>query len=247
MSALLVAHGSRDPRFAATARRVRDAVAASLPDVPVTLAYLDLDEPSVPDALTGLTGDVAVVPLLLGDAFHNRVDLPGLLVDAARPDLSTVHTPVLADPALTTALADRLAEAGVTPDDGVLMCAVGSSDADADAVTVRRAGDLAGVLARRGLDVPVQVAFATRSDSVRSAEARLRVDGARRVVVAPWFLSAGTLTDRVERILDEADAHGDRPWAMAGPLGTHPAVIDVVRRRVVAALDRRTAGVPTTH
>ena len=86
MHAVLVAHGSRDPRFAATARQVRDAVRRADPTIHVELAYLDLDEPSVPDVLARLDGDVAIVPLLLGDAFHNRVDLPALLADAAPPD-----------------------------------------------------------------------------------------------------------------------------------------------------------------
>ncbi|MEH3156605.1 MAG: sirohydrochlorin chelatase [Gordonia paraffinivorans] len=231
-AAVLVAHGSRDPRFAATARRLRDAVARVAPTIPVEIAYLDLDEPSVPYVLARVSGDVAVVPLLLGDAFHNRVDLPALVRESARADVRMVHAPVLADPRLTEALADRAVDAGLVTGDGVLMCAVGSSDADADAETRRRGGELAAVLARRGIDVPVEVAFATRSDTVHAADGRLRAVGARRVLVAPWFLSAGTLTDRVERILDDAD----RPWRMAGPLGAHPAVVDVVHTRIVEAL-----------
>lgn len=243
MHAVLVAHGSRDPRFAATARQVRDAVQRADPTVHVELAYLDLDVPSVPDVLARLDGDIAVVPLLLGDAFHNRVDLPALLAASARPGLRTAHAAVLADPRLTDALADRTLQAGLTPGDGVLMCAVGSSDAAADAATIRRGADLADALARRGVDVPVEVAFATRSDSVVTADARLRTHGASRVLVAPWFLSAGTLTDRVERLLDDAD----RPWHMAGPLGAHPTVVEVVRARVVDALGSMMSDSRTTH
>jgi sirohydrochlorin ferrochelatase len=231
-AAVLVAHGSRDPRFAATARRLREAVAAEIPTVRVELAYLDLDEPPVPEVLARLDGVVAVVPLLLGDAYHNRVDLPALLAEAARPDLHTVHTPVLTDVRLTDALADRAVDAGVGAGDGVIMCAVGSSDTAADAATCRRGDDLAAVLSRRGIDIPVEVAFATRSETIGDADARLRAAGARRVVVAPWFLSAGTLTDRVERVLDEAG----RPWRMAGPLGAHPEVVGVVHRRIVEAM-----------
>lgn len=243
MHAVLVAHGSRDPRFAATARQVRDAVRRADPTIHVELAYLDLDEPSVPDVLARIDGDVAIVPLLLGDAFHNRVDLPALLADSARPGLRTAHAPVLADPRLTDALTDRALDAGLGTGDGVLMCAVGSSDAAADAATTRRGADLADALSRRGLDVPVEVAFATRSESVVAADSRLRAAGASRVLVAPWFLSAGTLTDRVERLLDDAG----RPWRMAGPLGAHPAVVDVVRRRVLDALRTVVSDSRTTH
>lgn len=242
-TALLVAHGSRDPRFAATARQVRDAVQRADPTIPVELAYLDLDEPSVPDVLARLDGDVAVVPLLLGDAFHNRVDVPTLLAESARPGLRVARAPVLADPRLTDALADRALDAGLAAGDGVLMCAVGSSDAAADAATTRRGADLADAVARRGVDVTVDVAFATRSDSVLAADARLRTAGASRVLVAPWFLSAGTLTDRVERLLDGAG----RPWRIAGPLGAHPAVVDVVRTRVADALRRTVSDSRSIH
>ncbi len=243
MHAVLVAHGSRDPRFAATARQVRDAVQRTDPAIGVELAYLDLDEPSVPDVLARLDGDVAIVPLLLGDAFHNRVDLPALLAESARPGLRVAHAPVLADPRLTDALADRALDAGLVADDGVLMCAVGSSDAAADAATIRRGDDLAAALARRGVDVPVEVAFATRSDSVVVADARLRSGAASRVLVAPWFLSAGTLTDRVERLLDDAG----RPWRMAGPLGAHPAVVEVVSARISEALTGVMSDSRSTH
>ncbi|MBE7160484.1 MAG: sirohydrochlorin chelatase [Williamsia herbipolensis] len=242
-AAVLVAHGSRDPRFAVTAGRLRDAVARSTPGIAVTLAYLDLDEPSVGDVLARVDGDVAVVPLLLGDAYHNRVDLPALLGESARPGLRTVHTPVLADPRLTGALADRAVDAGLDAGDGVLMCAVGSSDAAADAETRHRGDDLAAALSSRGVDVPVEVAFATRSDTILAADRRLRDADAQRVLVAPWFLSAGTLTDRVERVLDDAD----RPWRMAGPLGAHQAVVDVVRARIVDALAHVMSDSRSTH
>ncbi|GAA3191378.1 hypothetical protein GCM10020255_090880 [Rhodococcus baikonurensis] len=84
---IAVAHGSRDPR---SARVITAAVAAlreARPDLDVRLAFLDLNAPSIDQVLDGVAHDghthAVVVPMLLGNAFHARVDLPGLLAAAA--------------------------------------------------------------------------------------------------------------------------------------------------------------------
>ena len=70
MSVLLVGHGSRDPRFAATVTTILRAVRVALPDERVEVAYLDLNQPlvaTVLDELAATGAPVSVVPLLLGD------------------------------------------------------------------------------------------------------------------------------------------------------------------------------------
>ncbi|MET0195992.1 MAG: CbiX/SirB N-terminal domain-containing protein, partial [Rhodococcus fascians] len=88
MSVLIaVAHGSRDPRSAETVAAVVDGVRLRRPDLDVRVAYLDLTEPAVGTVIGEVAAEghssAVVVPLLLGSAFHARVDLPGIL-DAAR-------------------------------------------------------------------------------------------------------------------------------------------------------------------
>lgn len=235
---LLAAHGSRDVRFAATAGRVAAAAAHALPGVRVELAYLDLNEPLIDDALDALSSDVAtgagstadgpgitVVPLLFGDGYHSKSDLPSIL-DRARcrnPRLRAVQTPVVGAHSPVPALADRLAEAGFRrsrPGGGVLLYAVGSSDPASDASVRTRGLELS-----RTLDVPVETVFATRlgpdGRAVRRAVERLRTAGATRIAASPLFLSAGLLTERVERVLDRF-----APGSMvAGPIGPHPSLI----------------------
>ncbi|WP_238419934.1 sirohydrochlorin chelatase [Gordonia sp. 'Campus'] len=223
---VLAAHGSRDPRFGATARRVRDAVAAQLPGVEVVLSYLDLDEPLVGDVLSGLHASAdaqdepVVVPMLLSAGFHQKVDLPGILAES-HP--SARQTDVMGTRSLTRALADRLVEAGLGEGDGVILSAVGSSDPDADRSVRLRAIELSTRLHR-----PVEVVFATKLGAgdriLKSAVRRLRSGGARRIALSPYFLSAGLLTERVERALD---AMVDETL-VAGPLGTHPDVVDAI-------------------
>ncbi|MBJ7288129.1 sirohydrochlorin chelatase [Williamsia sp.] len=233
---VLAAHGSRDPRFAVTAERVRDAVDTALPGVPVQLAYLDLNEPTVGDALSDAVGShVVVVPLLFSTAFHATVDLPAIIdaFRADRPDTAVTQTATLGgDGRLIDALADRLAHIGTRDDDGVIVCAVGSrdpaSDGELDAVARRLSHRLGGTAVR-----PL---FATRlgTDGVhlRSAIDALTADGARRIVLSPYFLSAGTLTDRVESALDVMAPHA----AVAGPIGPHPGLVAIIceRYRVAA-------------
>ncbi|GAA1481046.1 sirohydrochlorin chelatase [Gordonia sinesedis] len=222
---LLVAHGSRDPRFGDTARRIRSTVAARLhtpsgaPDV--RLAFLDLDEPSVAAELTALTGPCTVVPLLLAPGYHSEIDLPGIVADHAAHSVRC--TDVVGTRSVTAALADRLEEAGLRSDDGIVLTAVGSTNPAAALVVQRRAVELSTMLLR-----PVEVVYATRlgveDAALRNAIRRLRSSGSERVVVSPYFLSAGLLTERVDTALDRL-----APGSMvAGPIGTHPALIDAV-------------------
>ena len=75
-----LAHGSRDPRSAATVREMRARVRALRPDLRVEVAFLDHCAPSLAKVFDRLVRagfeEVVVVPLLLTDAFHARVDVP---------------------------------------------------------------------------------------------------------------------------------------------------------------------------
>jgi sirohydrochlorin ferrochelatase len=65
----------------------------------------------------------------------------------------------------------------------------------------------------------VEVAFATGPHpTVTEAAIRLRSRGARRLIVAPWFLAHGRITDRV------VAAAADLGVPMAEPLGSHNLV-----------------------
>ncbi|MFZ2510089.1 MAG: CbiX/SirB N-terminal domain-containing protein, partial [Gordonia sp. (in: high G+C Gram-positive bacteria)] len=206
MTLVLAAHGSRDPRFAATAQRVAAAAQRGLPDARVELAYLDRNEPLLADVLDRLGGsgaaDVAVVPLLFGDGFHSKSDLPEMLRRARlrHPGLRVRQTPVVGRYSPVPALIDRITEAAAplpeliegSKDTGVLLYAVGSSDPGSDASVRERGRELSGVLG-----VPVQTVFATRLGTgggvVREAVSRLTAQGATRVAAVPLFLSAGLL------------------------------------------------------
>ncbi|MEU0508224.1 CbiX/SirB N-terminal domain-containing protein [Amycolatopsis sp. NPDC006125] len=226
-----VAHGSRDPRSAATVRALVDRVAAAAPELDVRVSFLDLSEPLVTDVLRDLVRaghrEAVVVPLLLGSAFHARVDLPALVAEV--PALRVTIADVLgAD--LEPVAFDRLAAvADVTdPGLGVVLAAVGSSRAAAN--------EAVAALARRwqsrhGFRAVAAFASAAKPD-VPAAVAKLRARGASRIAVASWFLAPGLLPDRIAALAREAEPS----VALADCLAGDPRVASLVLERYATAL-----------
>ncbi|MGA4838910.1 sirohydrochlorin chelatase [Streptomyces sp. G45] len=226
---LVIAHGSRDPRHAATVRALVRRVRALRPGTRVETGFLDFDAPSVPEALESLAADgardVVALPLLLTRAFHAKADIPAAL-RAAPPGLRVRQAGVLGPaPLLLTALEQRLYEAGLDPADkgstGVVLASAGSTDPEAIAVIA----DIAREWRRTGW-CAVRPAFASAGlPPTEGAVRSLRgVPGVRRVAVAPYFLAPGLLPDRVARGAAGADVVG-------GVLGDSDLVARVVLER----------------
>ncbi|MEJ3652653.1 sirohydrochlorin chelatase [Actinomycetes bacterium KLBMP 9759] len=233
-----VAHGSRDPRSAATVAALVDEVRRQRPDLDVRLSFLDLSAPRLPDVLAGVDADghrcAVVVPLLLGNAFHARVDVPGEVHRAAsrHPQLQIATADVLGgDQRVEAAALDRLAAvAGPLHDPGlgVVLAAIGSSDVAANRAVSR----VAARWARRfGWSGGVAAFATTVEPTVPAAVEQLRTGGAERIAVAQWILAPGLLPDRVER-----SARTAAPDALiASALGPHPDLAALVVDRYADA------------
>ncbi|MEV7063090.1 sirohydrochlorin chelatase [Streptomyces collinus] len=229
---LVIAHGSRDPRHAATVHALVRRVRATRPDVRVETGFLDFNVPSVQGVLESLAvqgvRDVVALPLLLTRAFHAKADIPAVLADAP-PQLRIHQADVLGpSPLLMAGLERRLYEAGLTPADksstGVVLASAGSTDPEAIAVIAEIAREW-----RHTGWCAVRPAFASASlprteDAVRA----LRELGCSRVAVAPYVLAPGFLPDRIARGAAEADV-------LADVLGPAPEVARVVLERYEAA------------
>lgn len=235
-----VAHGSRDPRSARAVAAALAPLRQRHPELDVRLAFLDLNTPSLPQVLDALAADghdrVVAVPLLLGSAFHARVDLPALIAESRvrNPGLDVVCADILGDdPLLVGAARNGIVAAGVSPDDptvGVALCAVGSRRAHADAATRAVAPR---VTASTAWHRPV-TCFATASEpSVTAALGELVEAGARRLVLAPWMLAPGLLWDRAC-----AAAESVADVTITPTLTDDPAVGEVIVARYRAALAR---------
>ena len=222
MTLVLAAHGSLDPRSTAVTHAVAGRIRRLRPWLDVRAAFLEKAEPSLNEVLADVHGGV-VVPFLLADAYHARVDIPAMIEEsAARVQRAEV---LGEDPALLSVLRQRLSEIGVSPDAaglGVLVVAVGSSNQAANA----RTSSVARALSAGTRWAGAEMAFATGPHpSVADAAERLRVAGADNLVIAPWFLAHGIITDRIATY---AAAH-DIP--MAEPLGSHNLVAATVLDR----------------
>jgi sirohydrochlorin ferrochelatase len=229
---VLTAHGSADSRSPATTHAVAEHVRRLRPGLDVQPAFCEQTAPNLRDVLARSPRAV-VTPLLLAGAYHARVDIPALIADAGA---DARQADVLGeDERLLEVMHQRLAEAGVSRDDpevGVLVVAVGSSW---DAVNARTAS-VAPTLAAETRWAGAVVAFATGpKPSVPAARQRLRRRGATRIVIAPWFLAHGRITDRVANFADANDI------AMAEPLGAHPLVAETVLDRFDEAVAARAA------
>ncbi|MFD7380893.1 sirohydrochlorin chelatase [Streptomyces anulatus] len=243
---LVIAHGSRDPRHAATVHALTERVRAERPGLRVETAYLEFNAPSVPRVLERLAAEgadeVVALPLLLTRAFHAKTDIPSVLREArARlPRLRIRQADVLGpSPLLDATLGRRLRQAGIRPDDiprtGLVLASAGSTDPEAIAVIAEIAREL-----RHTGWCAVRPAFASAllprtEDAVRE----LRAEGVERVAVAPYVIAPGRLPDRIAAGAEAAGAD-----VLADVLGPAPELARLLLNRYDEA--RMTLGASLT-
>jgi sirohydrochlorin ferrochelatase len=235
-----LAHGSRDPRSARAVRGLVDEVRAIRPDLRVEPAFLDLCDPTFPAVVDALVREhveeVVVVPLLLSDAYHARVDVPSAVAEAtARHEgLRIRATSVLGlAPSLLDVLDRRMRAAlrqnRVRELDALVLAAAGSSDSLANHAVARLAR-LWGTRHR----LPVAAAYASAAPPATGEAVRaFRAQGRRHIAVGSLFLAPGHLPDRAAELALEAGA-----VAVAEPLGADPEIArTVLARYAVGAVE----------
>ena len=234
---LLVAHGSRDRRAAASTRALVRAVAAERPDLAVCAAFLDHTAPTIGAAVEELAAaghrSAVLVPLLLTEAYHGRVDIPAALAElrAAGSPVVVRRAPIVG-PASPASVDDQLVEGLLRRlrqqrrgYDALVLAAAGTRDA-AGRSTVEASAAALGLAA----GVPCLPAFASAADPTPGdAVCALRAEGARRIVVASYFLAPGLLHDRAVRSARDAGA-----ITASAPLGAAPELVTLVLTRAAA-------------
>jgi sirohydrochlorin ferrochelatase len=219
MNVVLVAHGSRDPRASVTVRAMARTVTVARPDLDVSVAFLDFDEPGLAGVLDAAAGrPTVVVPLLLTPAYHARIDIPTVV--AGRPGVRVTDV-------ISAGGTDLLVEAlrrriPATPFDGIVLAAAGSRAPRALAAVDEVAaalGDATGV--------PCIAGHASGAGSpVADSVAALRSAGAHRIVLASYFLAPGLLHDRAMAADPEA--------IPTEPLGASPEIARLITARIPA-------------
>jgi sirohydrochlorin ferrochelatase len=227
---VVVAHGSRDPRALSTVSALLDRVREQRPGLSVHLGHIELNAPLLPDTLAGLgTAEAVLVPLLLSRGYHIKRDIPEMAASCeVRARVADALGP---HPLLVDALHARLVEAGwrtrmdeqTRRTSAVVLAAAGSRDPESKVDTNRTAQ----LLAER-LGVPVVPAYATTAaptvpDAIRSLVSR----GRPRVAVASYFTAPGRFATECAQAA---------PWIASAPLGTHPAMAELLLHRYDNAL-----------
>ncbi len=237
---IALAHGSRDPRSAQTINALTELVACMRPDLRVEPAFLDLNEPSFDQAVDRLVAEghqeIVVVPLLLSDAFHARVDVPAAVAAAEQrhQGVRLQATRVLGLESaffrvLDTRLREALSKNRVRELDALVLAGAGSSDPIANAA-ISRAARTWGAHHK----LPTIAAFASSAPPAAGEAVRShRADGRRHIAVGMLFLAPGVLPDRVTELALEAGA-----VAVAEPLGVDVEVARIILARyAVGAVD----------
>jgi len=189
-----LAHGSRDPRSAATITALVDEVRALRPDLRVEQAFLELSRPSFQTVVDRLVkaghDEIVVVPLLLTEAYHAKVDVPGVVAAASErhPSVKIRATAVLGHETRFLEIIDErlraaLKRARVRELDALVLAAAGSSDPLANA-SVARLARLWGAHHR----LPVVAAYASATPPATGEAVRaFRAQGRRHIAVASLF------------------------------------------------------------
>ena len=237
---IALAHGSRDPRSARTIKTLVDTVRSMRPDLRVEAAFLDLSRPAFDTVVDRLVkaghDEIVVVPLLLTQAYHAKVDVPEVVAaaQARHPHLQIRASAILGtEPCFLEVLDLRMREAlkgaRVRELDALVLAAAGSSDPLANQA-VARLGRLWGAHHK----LPVTAAFASSSPPATGEAVRaFRGQGRRHIAVASLFLAPGFLPDRAAELALEAGA-----VAVSEPLGAHPELArTILARYAVGAVE----------
>ena len=188
-------HGAPSVANRAGIMQLVDAVAGSLPDRSVTIAFLDVQHTDIAEALAAFVteANTVILPLVLSAGFHMRTGIAKGLerLEGFGAGLADELGP---DDRLVRVLAERIEETGLGPADSVVLAAAGSSDARA----VRECFETGRRLAVR-LGRPVTVGFiAAAMPRLHDAIDMVRdVHPGTRVVVGTYLLAPGNFNDAV--------------------------------------------------
>jgi sirohydrochlorin ferrochelatase len=180
--------------------------------------------------------EIVVVPLLLTEAYHAKVDVPSVVAAATarHGGLRIRATHVLGLEAAFLDVLDRrmraaLKDARVRELDALVLAAAGSSDPLANQAVAR----LARLWGARH-KLPTVAAFASAAPPATGEAVRaFRAEGRRHIAVGSLFLAPGTLPERAGDLALEAGA-----VAVSEPLGADPEVVrTILARYAVGAVE----------
>jgi sirohydrochlorin cobaltochelatase len=110
---VLFAHGARDAQWAEPFRKMQSMVRKKIPGVPVELAFLELMQPTLDEAIADLATrgikNISVIPLFMAQGGHLKEDLPRKLTEIRRSHPAVtfqISPPIGETQAILAAIAD---------------------------------------------------------------------------------------------------------------------------------------------
>jgi sirohydrochlorin cobaltochelatase len=241
---LVVGHGTRDEGGAEEFRGFVDRVRDRAGGMVVAGGFIELSPPPLTEAVADLVAAghrrLVAVPLVLVAAGHAKGDIPGALERERRRHPGTGFAygrPLGPHPVLLAMLEERLdavLDGADRAETAVLLVGRGSTDPDANAEIAK--------VARlfwegRGFAFAETAFVSLAWPGVAEGLERVRLLGAKRVVVLPYFLFSGVLPDRVvAQAEDYAAGNPDVEVRCAALLGDSDRLAGLVLERYREAL-----------
>jgi sirohydrochlorin cobaltochelatase len=206
--------------------------------------FIELSRPPVTEAVASLVNqghlELIALPLVLVAAGHGKGDIPASLLreQERHPGMSyTYGRPLGPHPSLLDILETRIEKVlGGTEraDTHVLLVGRGSTDPDANAEIAK----VARLLWEGRGYAGIEPSFVSLADpGVPAGLEKLRLLGAKRIIVAPYFLFSGILPDR---IISQTEAfaidHPDLTIDVAELIGDCDELADLVIERYLEAV-----------
>ncbi len=246
---LLIGHGTRLAAGVAEFRALADQLQQALPNRTCLAGFLELVEPSLPEALETLWQQgfrrITALPALLMAAGHIKNDIPAILnaFQAGHPGLEIVFGADLGiHPKLLQVARERIEsieiEIEIEPDYDrrntlLLVIGRGSSDPDANSNISKITRMLWEGM---GFGWAETAYTAVAAPLMADALERVHRLGFQRVVVFPYLLFTGRLVEQVRATVAEHQAiHPEARIAVAPYLNTHPLLVETFLERLTEA------------
>lgn len=247
---VLIGHGSEVPQAIEEFHHFAHSLSHHI-EHSARVCFLEISQPEMNHILhdtataVGDDGEMLVVPMLLGSAFHMKAEIttavhhirdefPKVAIKLSTPLGFHAHLAELLKVRVDEALA-RTPDALPSEETTVLVVGGGSSDPDSNS-SVAKVGR---VLYETGNYAGVEVAYqrVTHPTTAEGLERTQRL-GAKQVVLAPYLLFTGIVYQNMVRAADEAATRLGLKLIHAQYLGpSHPMLVEVVAQRLQEAAD----------
>lgn len=240
---LLCGHGSKSPQAGIEFYALMDKVRRKLWDQKLFGAFLDYDNPTIPEALQQIYDqgyrDIIVQPAMLYNAGHTKNDIPDMVAQFRKThsDARLYYGGPLGVEALVVQAAADAVMAVLPPCDGedVTLLVVGRGGRD------RAVSDQTITLCRK-LDACLEVGdsrycyFSDGAPSLPSALTQAAHSHYGHVVVLPFLLFPGRLLSHIYAEIDKVAAHYPAfAFHKAPAIGMQDVIVDALVQKISEA------------